>query len=456
VDSNKKKTDVRALALDTLVDMDRNQKLSHVAIGDTLIRHQFMARQDRAFYTHLCEGVTERRITLDYMLDSLSGTPMRKCKPLIRNLLRMGAYQILYMQVPDAAACNEAASLAKKRGFRNLAGFVNGVLRNLSRKKEEIAFPDKENEPVKYLSVRYSMPEWIVSLFIRQQGQEVCEKILEACLEVRPVTIRTNLSRIRPEELKSRLEAEKVRVEEAPYLPYAFAIYDYNYLGKIPSFREGLFAVQDVSSMLPVSVADIRKDDLILDLCAAPGGKTFHAADLLGPEGKIISRDLTEFKIDYIKENKERMHYNQVEIQQWDACVPDPELFGKADLVIADLPCSGLGIMGRKNDIKYHADPARIRDLVDLQRKILEQAWRYLKPGGQLIYSTCTISEEENVDNVTWMAEHTPLKPVSIEERLPEELRGRTGKEGYLQLIPGIDRCDGFFFAKLVNTHVKD
>ncbi len=446
-----KKTDMRAVALDTLLDMDRNHKLSHIAIGETLMRYQFIPKQDRAFYTHLCEGVTERRIYLDYMLDSVSKTPMRKCKPLIRNLLRMSAYQILFMQVPDAAACNEAASIAKKRGFRNLTGFVNGVLRNLSRQKESIALPDPKKSQSKYLSVKYSMPEWIVDLLSDQYGQEICEQILASFLEVRPLTIRTNLSRIEASKLKERLLKENVSVEEAPYLPYAFKIRDFNYLGKIPSFREGLFAVQDISSMLSVSVADIEEGNLIVDLCAAPGGKTFHAADRLGENGKIISRDLTEYKIDFIKENQDRMQYNQVEVEQWDATELDERLIGKADLVIADLPCSGLGIMGRKNDIKYHVTGEQLDDLVTLQRQILVNAWQYVKEGGELLYSTCTLNTGENVENVRWIEENTPLRLVSIEEKLPDQLRGRTGKDGYLQLIPGVDQCDGFFFAKFVN-----
>lgn len=445
------KEDMRAAALDTLIDMDRNKKMSHIAIGDTLMRLQFSPKQDRAFYTHLCEGVTEQRVYLDYMLDSVSKTPMRKCKPLIRNLLRMAAYQILFMQVPDAAACNEAANLAKKRGFRNLAGFVNGVLRNLSRQKEQIALPDSAKQPVRYLSVRYSMPEWIVELFLSQYGMELSEKILASFLEVRPLTIRTNLSKITPEDLKKRLEGEGVHVEQAPYLPYAFYISDFNYLGKIPSFREGLFAVQDVSSMLSISVADIHEGDLILDLCAAPGGKTFHAADRLGKNGKIISRDLTEYKTEFIKDNQDRMGYHQVEVQKWDACLLDESLVGQVDLLIADLPCSGLGIMGRKNDIKYHMEAKQLEELVALQREILSKAWRYVKTGGEMIFSTCTLHDGENRGNIAWIEENTPLRLVSIEEALPEELRGRSGKDGYIQLIPGRDSCDGFFFAKFVN-----
>ena len=173
--------------------------------------------------------------------------------------------------------------------------------------------------------------------------------------------------------------------------------------------------------------------------------------DRLGENGKVISRDLTEYKTDFIKENNERMHYNQVTVEEWDACTPDPELFGKADLVIADLPCSGLGIMGRKNDIKYHTDSLALEDLVKIQRRILTQAWRYVRPGGEMIYSTCTLFDGENIENVRWIEKNTPLHLVSMEDQLPEELKGRTGKEGYLQLIPGQDKCDGFFFAKFKN-----
>ena len=442
--------DMREAALDTLIDMERNHKLSHIAIGESLMRYQFAPKQDRAFYTHLCEGVLERQIYLDYILDSFSKIKMKKCKPLIRNLLRMSAYQILFMNVRDAAACNEAVSLAKKRGFRNLSGFVNGVLRTIVRCKEKLPLPDRDREPMKYYSVKYSMPLWLVEFLKEQYGEPQLEKMLDSFLQVKPTTIRTNLSVITPAELEEILKGEKVTVEHGNYFEYAFQISGYNYLGKLPSFQKGFFSVQDESSMFPVAVSDCEPGCRVLDVCAAPGGKTFHAADRVGAEGKVIARDLTEYKTELLEENNDRIKYPQVEIEQWDARIPDESLFGTMDVVLADLPCSGLGILGRKNDIKYHISREQMEELVLLQREILSVVWQYVKPGGQLIFSTCTLNRAENEENVRWLEEHTPLHAVSIEEKLPETLRGRTGAKGYLQLIPGVDACDGFFVSKFV------
>lgn len=444
------KINIREDALDTLLDMERSGKLSHIAIGETLVRLQFSPKQDRAFYTLLCEGTIEQRIYLDYILDSFSRIKMRKCKPLIRNLLRLSAYQIIFTGVRDAAACNEAVAIAKKRGFGNLSGFVNGVLRTVVRQKEKLPLPDMEKGFESYLSVRYSMPLWIVKKLSGRYGGLQAEKILASFLEARPTTIRTNISKISPQKLAGELAGAGINVEPAAYFPYAFYISGFNYLGRIPAFRKGYFTVQDESSMLPVAVAGLSSGASVIDICAAPGGKTFHAAEVVGGEGKVIARDLTEYKTELIKESIDRIGYHQIETQVWDATVPDERLYGSADLVIADLPCSGLGIMGRKNDIKYHITQEQIKELVRLQREMLSVAWRYVAPGGELVFSTCTINEEENEENVQWIKEHTPLRPVSIEDKLPHVLRGRTGEQGYLQILPGIDAGDGFFVSKFI------
>lgn len=441
---------MREAALDTLIDMEKNHKLSHIAMGETLMRYQFAPKQERAFYTRLCEGVLERQIYLDYVLDSFSKTKMKKCKPLIRNLLRLSAYQILFMKVRDAAACNEAVAIAKKRGFRTLSGFVNGVLRNLARSKDVLTLPDAKKDTAFYQSIVYSTPLWLVEFLAGQYGSKKTESMLAAFLQERPMTIRTNLSKISPEDLKNNLEKEGLTVEKGDYFSYAFHISGLNYLGKLRSFQKGYFTIQDESSMLPVAVADIGPGSKVLDVCAAPGGKTFHAADCAGESGKIIARDLTEYKTDLLKENNDRIGYRQIEIQEWDAKVLDESLKEQMDVVLADLPCSGLGIMGRKNDIKYHISKEQMEELVCLQRQILSVVWKYVKPGGQLIFSTCTLNQEENEENVHWIEENTPLQKVSIEEKLPDSLKKRTGEAGYLQLVPGIDRCDGFFVSKFI------
>lgn len=439
---------MREEALNVLMNMEKTGRLSHLVIHEALMRLQFAPKKERAFFTMLCEGVTEQRIYLDYVLDAYSKTKMKKCKPLIRNLLRLSAYQILFMHVRDAAACSEAVTIAKKRGFRSLSGFVNGVLRTLVREKEHLPLPDKEKEPFRYLSVRYSTPEWLVQFLSNQYGYTQTEQMLAAFLCVRPTSIRTCTSRISPDHLKQSLEQSGVLVEEGRYFPFALQIAGYNYLKKIPAFQEGLFVIQDESSMFPVEVAGVKKGDKVLDLCAAPGGKTFHAAEYVGEEGQVIARDLTEFKTDILQENNDRMKYPQVKIQQWDATVFDAALEETMDVVLADLPCSGLGIMGRKNDIKYHLTEEQLAELVALQRKILKIAWRYVKPGGTFVFSTCTLNQQENVENVRWIEENTPLRTVSMEKFLPKTMQGRTGEKGYLQLVPGQDGCDGFFVAK--------
>lgn len=442
------KPNIREAALDTLLDMETTGKLSHIAIGETYARLQFVPRQDRAFYTLLCEGTTEQKIYLDYALNSVSKTKMEKCRPLIRVLLRLSAYQILFTGVRDAAACNEAVILAKKRGFRNLSGFVNGVLRNLARKKEEIRLPDKDKDPEYYLVVKYSMPPWIVKKFVEDYGIKDTERIIASFLKARPVTIRVNHSRTTRERLMEEFDTLGVSSKQAPWFDDALYISGFSNLERIPPFRRGDFTVQDISSMLPVAVADLKPGDQVVDVCAAPGGKTFHAADIVGPQGRVIARDLSVKKTDYIEDNNDRMGFGQVQIEEWDARIPDEKLFSTADLVIADLPCSGLGIMGRKNDIKYHMTMEQTKELIKLQREILSVIWRYVKPGGQLIYSTCTLNKAENQENALWIKENTPLIPVSIEEKLPKDLKNRTGKEGWLQILPGIDPGDGFFVSK--------
>lgn len=445
-----KKINMREEVLDVLIDMEKNHKLSHLAMREALLRLQFAPKQDRAFFTHLCEGVIERQIYLDYVLDAYSKTKMKKCKPLIRNLLRLSAYQILFMNVRDAAACSEAVTLAKKRGFRNLSGFVNGVLRTLIRSKENLPMPRKEKNRLEYCSVCYSTPKWLVEFLAEQYGWEVTETMLSAFLMVKPLTIRTCVSKITPEELRIQLEKSGVKVEKGNYFSYAFQISEFNYLNKIPAFRDGFFVVQDESSMLPVAVAGIKEGEKVLDLCAAPGGKSFHAAEYVGKNGKVIARDLTEYKIDILLENNDRINYPWIEMEQWDATVFDASLENTMDVVLADLPCSGLGIIGRKNDIKYHVTKEQIEELIQLQRKILSLAWKYVKPGGHLIFSTCTVNRKENEEAVQWLIDNTPLRPVSIEEHLPKAFQGRTGEKGYIQVIPGMDQCDGFFVSKFV------
>ncbi len=394
------------------------------------------------------EGTLERRIELDYIIDQFSSVKVKKQKPVIREILRMSVYQLRYMDsVPDSAVCNEAVKLTQKKGFRQLKGFVNGVLRNIARNLSEIKLPS-EKEPVRCLSVRYSMPEWMVEEWLSHYGREQTEKLLAAFYEKAPLTIRVNQNRIRPEDLKTRLEARGIRVQAAPYIFGALQIEGFDYLGGLPEFREGLFQVQDVSSMLAVEIAGVKAGDHCIDVCAAPGGKSLYLAEKAGETGSVDARDLTAYKADLIRENAERLGMTNVTVAVQDACIYEEASKEKADVLLADLPCSGLGVLSKKTDLKYRMSKEQQQELQELQRKILSTVEAYVKPGGTLVYSTCTINPGENEENVRWFLSHFPYEAVSLDDCLPRELRGETTKQGYLQLLPGVHACDGFFIAK--------
>lgn len=419
------KVNVRALVLELLLEVTGGNIYSHVAIRGLLEKYQYLSKQERAFLTRAAEGTIERMIELDYIIDQFSRVPVRKMKPVIRNILRMSVYQLKYMDsIPDSAVCNEAVKLAQKKGFSSLKGFVNGVLRNIARGMDSIEYPS--------LSVRYSLPEWIAEQWMAEYGEETAHKMMKAQYEERPVTVRVNLQRISRDALKARLTAEGVACAEVEGISCALEIRDYDYLWAIPSFREGLFQVQDVSSMLAAQMAAPKPGDYCIDVCAAPGGKSLHLSDLLQGTGMVEARDLTDYKVGLIEENMERTGVQNMRVVRMDATILDAESVEKADIVMADLPCSGLGVLNKKSDLKYRMTREQQEELVKLQRKILGTVWQYVKPGGTLIYSTCTVHKEENEKNAGWFAANYPFE-------LKEQV----------QMLPGIDPWDGFYIARL-------
>jgi 16S rRNA (cytosine967-C5)-methyltransferase len=436
----------REIVLDMLLEVLEEEQYSHTVLKRTLKRYQQHTKQERAFLSYLYTGTVKSYLTLDYVINRHASLPVHKMKPLIRNLLRLSVYQLIYMeQIPQSAVCNEAVKLTKKRGFAKLSGFINGVLRSIAREGREINYPDKEKTPTAYLEVKYSIPEWLVQELLQQYSFSTVEAMLEASLKEKETSIRCNEKKIAPEQLKSLLIQEGITVEDSEYLKYAFKIRNYDYLEKSDAFQQGLFAIQDVSSMLVCEVAGIRNTDFVLDLCAAPGGKTLHAAQ---HARKVLARDLTEYKIKLVEENITRMGFTNVETQVWDATILDQQLMGQADVVIADLPCSGLGVMGKKSDIKYKLTRKQLSDLVELQRKILALAEKYVKSQGLLIFSTCTVNKEENEYNRSWFLDRFDYRAESLNDYLPEELKSDTTEQGYLQLIQGMHNSDGFFIAK--------
>lgn len=449
---------IRELILEMLIEILEQDGYSHLVIRSVLDKYNYMESRDKAFMKRVTEGTLERLIQIDYVLNHFSKVPVTKMKPLIRNLLRLSVYQILFMDsVPDSAVCNEAVKLAGKRGFRSLSGYVNGVLRNIARNKTDLPYPDKEKEPMAYASVQYSMPEWIVKLWLEAYGKEQTKTMLENLLKEHPVSVRVRESLTEDErkEWLSKLSERGVQWEQHPYLRNAYVLKDTEGVGGLPGYEEGLFTVQDISSMLAVESTGIRnmspegmEEVKVLDVCAAPGGKSLYVADLLGNKGRVVARDLTEYKVSLIRENINRLKIENVKEQIWDALLMDEEWKEKADVVIADLPCSGLGIMGKKRDIRYRSKPEKLKELEELQKQILSVVWQYVKPGGILIYSTCTIHPGENEKMVEWFTGQYPFITESLTPYLPKALH-ETADKGYIQLMPGIHETDGFFFARL-------
>lgn len=425
-----KEINARELALGILLEIEKGEK-SHIVLRQVLEKYQYLDKQERAFLTRLTEGTTERRIELDAIIDRFSKVKVTKMKPVIRNILRSAVYQMKYMDnVPDSAACNEAVKLAVKKGFGSLRGFVNGVLRSIARSPQEAICQEPEGS-AGALSVKWSMPRWIVELWLSDYGQEQTERILEGFYLEKPTTVRVNEARISPEALLEKLEKEGVQARRHPFLDSALLLSGYDYLGALESFREGDFQVQDASSIQVAESAGIQKGDYVIDVCAAPGGKALHAAQLLEGSGHVEARDLTEAKTALIRENIGRLGFTNIEAVQQDATVYDAASEEKADVLLADLPCSGLGVLAKKTDLKYKMTPETERELVQLQREILTAVHSYVKPGGTLLYSTCTICRAENEENAAWFRETFPEFTLEWEKQIfPSEV------------------SDGFYLAK--------
>lgn len=453
------KINLRLLVLEMLMTVteDRNGGMySHVVVRDVLNKYNYLSQQEKSFIKRLFEGTLERMLELDFVIDRYSKVKTNKMKPVIRAILRLSLYQILYMDsVPDAAACNEAVKLAQKKGFSTLKGFVNGVLRSIARNKENIQYPN--------LSVKYSMPEWIVALWTSQLGEEKTLAVLDGLLLEHPVTVRFRDMSVK-EEVQRALEAQGGSMVSHPYLSYAYKISKTDDITRLPHYNEGAFVIQDVSSMLAVEsvfagelLERLRTADRkvqIVDVCAAPGGKSMLMADLLRDTGidfAIEARDISENKVRLMDENFRRCGFDRDKVSAvvCDATLQNEAEKSMADIVIADVPCSGLGVIGKKRDIKYRMTSEQTKDIVKLQRRILRTAVDMLKPNGRLLFSTCTINRAENEENFEWLKNELNMTPVSLNDVLPECLHSETTGEGYLQLLPKLHDTDGFFISVL-------
>ena len=404
----------RNVILDILTEVNENGRYVNKVLNEALRKYQYLSHEERAFISQVVLGCVERKITLDYIINLFSKVKVNKMKPVIRNIMRMGTYQIIYMdKTGDFAACDEAVRLAAKRGFATLKGFVNGVLRNISRNKSDIKYPDKTSGD--YLSVTYSTPQWICDMWVCAYGFDNAQRMLASQFETGPLTIRCNTSVLKPAKLAEKLALHNIKAVVRDDITEALQITGYDYLEGIDEFNQGLFTVQDLSSMLVRYAAAPRPDDVVIDVCG-------------------------------------RMGITNIKVSTADALIPDDNMIQKADIVIADLPCSGLGVLNKKPDIKYHVTLESIKELAGLQRKILDTVNAYVRKSGTLIYSTCTVNPEENVQNALWFAAEHDFDIVNLAGRIPARLASCVDSNGFIQIMPGMfdNDFDGFFIAEFV------
>ena len=386
-------------------------------------KYAYLPEEDRHFIVRLVKGTVERKLELDYYINRISKTRTSRMKKMIRTILRQAVYEIRYMEGSENyAAVNEAVKLTKKENMQIFAGFVNAVLRNYIRQMDKL-IPDTPE-------AKYSIPQWIIDRFTEELGREDTVRTLEAFNSLSPITIRLS-SRFDKDETLEMLKAEGADLEE---INSEFNIYRAEKLNSpagSEAFSQGRYYIQDYSSMFPVMLAGIKKDDRIVDLCAAPGGKSLFAAELAS-EGKVLALDKSQDKIDLINENALRMGADNILAEVRDATVFVKEFEGRFDKAILDLPCSGLGVIGRKADMRYRIKEEDLLELASLQRKIIDNGVRYVKPGGRLIYSTCTIDRFENEDNMQYILNNYPDYRLLCEKKI---LPFQYGSDGFYTAV---------------------
>ena len=434
----------RELAFKTLYDIERNKNYSNISINKNF-KNVNISDQEKGLATELIYGIIENKYYLNYIIDKLSKIKSKKMSTYVKISLWLGIYQILFLDsIKDHAAVNESVNLIKKYDKKS-SGFVNAILRNVLRQKDSI-MEIKDKEIKDELSIKYSYNPWIVEKWIKDFGQEFTEDLLDANAEKPNLYIRTNTLKISRDELIGKLAKEGIKCTKVNGIDEAIMVQNLKNIEGNELFKLGYFTIQDISSMLVGKIANPEKDSKVLDICSAPGGKTTHVATIMENTGQVIARDVFDHKLKLIKSTVNRLGLTNVSIENRDALKLDDNSIDKFDYVLADVPCSGLGIIKRKPEIKFK-EGSELSGLPDIQSKILNNASKYVKENGTLIYSTCTIHDEENIDVVEqFLKENKNFELVPI-ENINIDLDNQ--EKGYIKIYPNIHGMDGFFIAKL-------
>ncbi len=438
----------REIAAEAMMEIMEDGAYNNMALRRLLRQNGAMPPKDRALVTEIVNGTLRNLYYIDHVLNQFSKTKTEKMKPWVLAVMRTAVYQMYFMKIPDSAACNEGVKLIAQRGLAPLKGFVNGVLRTAGREKAAVILP-KEGT-AEFLHIRYSHPLWLMKMWLAYFGYAETEKLCQANNQSPDVTIRVNILKTEKPLLKKQLEQAGVTAVEGRIAPFALHLKKTADIGRLQVFLEGLFHVQDESSQLAVELLDPQKGEAILDLCAAPGGKSFTIAEKMENTGNLVCGDIYEHKIELIAEGAKRLGIEIIAPIRQDATQWNEKYVNAFDRVLVDAPCSGLGLMGKKPDIRLKKNGDEIDDLVPMQRKILSNGASYVKPGGILIYSTCTLCRKENEKNVEWFLQNHPeFIPEDISEFLPQALWQESAERGHITLLPHKSKTDGFFIAKM-------
>ncbi len=409
--------------------------------------------KDTALMTELVNGTLRMQGTLDWVIEQFSKVSVPKMNYIIRSIVRLGVYQLLFLdRVPARAVCNDSVELAKSFGLRGLAGFVNGLLRSISRNKENISYPDPEKELAPHISLKYSHPLWMVERWLDRFGKEDTIALCKANNNPPPVMLRCNTLKIAPDQLLEKLAGEGLVVRPSSLVPEGIIVEKTTFLPNLKSFQEGYYVVQDESSMTVAIVLNPDPGSFVIDACSGPGGKTSHLAQVMKNRGRILALDVHDHRLKLVTGTCKRLGVTIVETRQLDARELAEHWGEKADYLLVDVPCSGLGVIRRRPDLRWRVESGDLAGHARQQEEILEGASRCLKTGGLLLYSTCSTEPEENTGVIDkFLREHTWFKCEDLTPLLPFPLINGddqvSARRGFLQLLPHRHGTDGFFLA---------
>ena len=432
----------RAQAIETLKKIFKDKSYSNIVINNDMknVDNRFLS-----LYRKSVLGVVENLIFIDWIINQVSKTKTKKMETDVLLVLRLAVYQIFFLDKShENIVVNESVQYIKDNGNIRASKFVNAVLRNILRSKDNLIGKMNELPRDDYLSVKYSYPKELIVKWEKQFGKDV-DKVLIANNTEAPLEIRVNTLKIQRDELIKLFEEKGIKSYKCKYADKGLIIENPFEIDKTDEYKNGLFSVQSESSMLAGQILNPKENSFIIDVCAAPGGKTLNAAEMMNNTGKILSRDIYPAKLRLIENELKRLVIKNVKVEKYDARKLDESLVGKADYVIADVPCSGLGIIRRKPEIKYNETD--LNNITEIQYKILENASKYLKQSGELVYSTCTTNKEENIEIINRFLKNKNFILADFSDIINEDFK--TAKDGYIEIYPHLHGMDGFFIAKL-------